>query len=553
MKRLIGLIVIFSFLLSGAAQARQQEWPEGWSEETSVGQYSIFSQRFGVAFAPDRELFFIAGLIGHRGNMELVIDFLKLDEKPQHQKRVLVNDNIYFADFPKVFIGSNGKIIVSWVEEVNRERHLKYRVFSSQGDFLEEKTILETPRRISNVYGKTDREGRVHLTWTGLGETGLEVHYSRISEKGHLEFGPFQLTSSDKFSYRGLVIGEEGFLNLFWVELHPVSADLQYRRFNLSGEPVGPIKTISQVSMMDRAGLPVLEINLDATRDSEGNIHLVWNAQGDGAALFRSGSDIFYARFQNGEMDKGPHNLIAYWADAHRPAIATGEDGISIAWEDHIRSPVRIAFFSTERVGGTPTEPVSLNIGTNSAFSPQIFLDNYGNDHVFWYNFFQDQRMIEVKTINNRFPVRPSFWYVVGLGLENPLQRLVYILGLNLFLSILNSLTQFHFLVIILLGLGYLGQILDLPKYTWLVVLTGFAFIFLLQETGWYYTPKYVDQGLELLNAALAAIFAIFFVRSFKGWVGIRDTVGQFIVFWLFIYWHTFFSFIPHYIQDIIP
>jgi len=553
MKKLIGLLVIFTLFGIGSIQARQLDWPEGWSEENLVGQYSIFSQRFGSAFDRESEIFYIAGLIGSRGDMKVVLDSLKAGPNVEPIGRHFIREDIYFADFPRVFVGASGKIIVTWLEEINRNRHLRFKVLDPEGNLIREGEILESPRRISNLYGKVDDRGRVHLSWTGLGDTGLEIHYARISQLGELELGPIQLTSSDKFSYRGLIIGDDNYLNLFWVELQQFSADLQYRRYNQQGEPEGPIITVAQVSMMDRAGLPVLDISLDAVKDREDNIHLVWNAQGDGAALFRSGSDIFYTRFKNGEMEINPRNLIAYWADAQNPSIAIEGNHLHIAWEDHLRSPVRISYFASVEVGEVPTDTVNLNIGTNSAFSPRVFLDGEGNAHVFWYNFFQDQRMIEVKTINNRYPDRPSFWYRVGLGTENPFQRLWYILGLNLFLSLLNSLTQLHFLVILLAILAYAGRFFDLRAHTWLVALTGFAFIFLLQETGWYYRPQFVDRGMELMNAGIAGLLVIIFFKTFKDWLGIKDMVGQFIVFWLFIYWHTFFSFIPHYIQDIIP
>ena len=553
MKRLIGLVVIFTLLGVGTVQARQLEWPEGWSEEKLVGQYSIFSQRFGAAFDEDSEIFYIAGLTGSRGDMKVVLDFLKPGRDIAHIGRFFVREDIYFADFPKVFVVESGKIIVTWLEEIDRNRHLNFRVLDGEGNFIREGKILQSPRRITNLSGKVDDQKRVHLAWTGLGDTGLEIHYARISQLGELELGPIQITSSEKFSYKGIIIGDDNYLNLFWIELQQFSADLQYRRYNHAGEPEGPIITVAQVSMMDRAGLPVLDINLDAAKDNEDNIHLVWNAQGDGAALFRSGSDIFYARFKDGEMKINPRNLIAYWADAHNPTIAARDGQLHISWEDHLRSPVRISYFSSGEVGKVPTDTVNLNIGTNSAFSPRVFLDGEGRAHVFWYNFFQDQRMIEVKTINNRYPEGPSFWYRVGLGTENPFQRLGYILGLNFFLALLNSLTQLHFLFILLVLLGYAGRFFNLRDHTWLVVLTGFAFIILLQETGWYYRPQFVDRGMELMNAGVAGLLVIIFLKTFKDWVGIKDTVGQFIVFWLFIYWHTFFSFIPHYIQDIIP
>ncbi len=553
MKKIIGLVIIISLFFLGTVSGRQLEWPEGWSEEHKLGQFSIFSQRFGAAFDQKEDTFFIAGLAGSRGNMQVVVDIFRPEAPPEHLERFIIRDGVYFADFPMVFIGSGEKIIVSWLEEIDRIRFLKYKVLNKRGEILGEETILQSPRRITNVYGKEDARGRLHLSWTGLGETGLEIHYARISEAGFLEMGPVQLTASNKFSYRGLVIAEEDFLNLFWIELHSFSADLQYRRFTMEGEPLAPVKTVAHVSLMDRAGLPVLEIYLDADLDKKGNIHLVWNAQGDGDALFRSGSDIFYARFKDGIMEIKPHNLVAYWADAHRAAIRAGEERVHIAWEDHLRSPVRISYISWDELREVPPEPVNLNIGTNSAFSPVVFLDRDANPHLFWYNFFQDQRMIEIKTINNRFPAQPSFWYRVGLGTENPFQRLSYILGLNFFLSLLNSLTQFHFLAVLLLILGYIGRFFDLRPYAWWIILSGFAFIFLLQETGWYYTPFYVNPGMEFLNAGLAGFLASIYIRTFKDWPGIRDAVGQFIVFWLFIYWQTFFSFIPHYIQDIIP
>ena len=554
MRRLTWFILGLAIFLGTGTAAREVEWPEGWSAAETINQYSIFSQRYDVEFNRKKDQFVVAGIKGSRGAMHLILDIFEAGITPRKKDRLLVRENSSFIDFPRVFIDSSGNFLLLWVEKVNRIRHIYFQKMDEEGNFIGERVIiLESPRRISNVRGFLDEKDRVHLNWTGLGETGLEIHYSRVGPGGEIELEPTALTSSEKFSYRGLILSDGEKLHLFWVELLQFSADLQYQQFNLEGDPLGSSQTIAHVSLVDRAGFPFLEISMDGVLDERGEIHLIWNAQGDGDDLFRSGSDIFYSRFRDGKMVVEPQNLIAYWADAHFPVIAMAGNKIKIAWEDHLRTPVRIAYQSWGKNQEGPIEPVYLNYGVNSGFSPHILIDGEGWAHVFWYNFFQDRNIIEVKAINHRYPGSPSFWYQLGLGTENPLQRLLYVLGLNFLLALLNSLTQLHFIIIVISMLALAGNYLDLKKFAWGVIFTGFALIFLLQETGWYYQPLYLESGFEFLSSALAALLVYVFLRAFSDWPGIKDAMGQFIVFWLFVYWQTFFSFIPHYINEIIP
>jgi len=553
-KKSAALALLILLLFSFSAYARQLDWPEGWSAEEEIAKFNIYSTEYSVAKDESNERFYIAGIDGPRRNMRVEVIGICYGEESEDPFKFSTSPQ-YFVQSPLIFSDELGRLHLFWVEEKERRRYLQQKILSPKGDILEEKmTIWSTPRRISGLQGKAGEDGRVHLLWTGLGELGLEIFYARTLPDGGLEKGPVEMTSSEKFSHSGqVVIDSRDQLHLFWIEIYPTVAVLQYQVFDQEGNPLSSKETVGQVSVVDASGFPMIETSIALEIDEDDTIFVVWNALISEPGLFRTGSNIFFASLKNGEFLTEPTSLTGWGIEAFNIDIAVDTEGMHLVWEDRFRTPVRVNYVPIDEQGNFKQEPLVLNIKTISAFSPKIFLDPDGNSHVFWYNYFEERGRIELITINQRDPEMPFLSYYLGLGTQQPFLRVSYVLTLNLFLAILNSISQLHFLVAILVILYALSRFMHLKTYTWELVLCGYALIFLLQETGWYYQPQIVPPGLEYLAAFLAGLFGILFIRSFRDWPGIKDVLGQFIVFYIFIYWYTFFTFIPHYILEITP
>lgn len=537
-------------------EARQKElaWPQGWSRERIVATLGVYSQRYATALCSRGEGLFVLGIFGERTDMVLQLHAFSPSGEALSTEPLILSDPAFYLDWPAVSLGPDGRKHIFWVEEGTGDRQLKYLILHEDyGVFRDEQVVLQSPRRLSSVQTQVDEEGRVHLLWTGRGATGLEIFYTRFSPQGDMLIEPRPITDSPGFSYGGILLPDPWALNIAWVEVSPEGALLQFQSYDDDLNPRNDVTTLDLVSQVDQLGNPLLEARVSGFVDGEGAVHLLYNGQIGGPLFGKPGSNIYYARLWQGEFQVFPRNLTPLWSEAHRPYVSGGGGVVHGTWEERGGDLSRVMYTKLGQGGDSIQEPLALNIATHPSFQPRIHGDDEGFAYAFWFRFFDDSRHIQLSFLNTRYPVGPSLWHRLGIGDQEPLQSVFYVLGLSGIMSFFQAFSQIHLLILTVLVLQALCRYWDLKGYSFFLSLLGLFLLLILQETGLYLQPHYGGPGFEILSALLAAALAYLFYPSLKTWWGFQDTLSQSIFLGVFLYGFTFFSHIPHYILESLP
>ncbi len=555
--KIILIVLAFVILFSSQVQGRDLAalWPEGWSKEESLGYFSIFSQRYSSAYSQEEDVLYVLGIRGERGHMHLILLPAMFNGQLEKGNPLVINKPAYFVNYPLLLTGGNGLKHILWLEEEGQDRQLRYVILDAENElFQKEKVIWETPRRMANLRGTLGKDGSVHLIWTGRGETGLEVFYCQLDPAGNMRISPEPLTESERFSSRGQIfVDSQGHVHFYWIEIGQQFVLLNFQLFDAEMNPLTEQKRVLNLSALNPLGNPEVDSDITGVMDEDDRVHMVWSGDYFLNGFTEPGSDIMYGFIENGELISEPLRITRGWRNHIRPSVMGHENLLYLVWEDSTREPTRIYHSALNVEDKQFSRPEILNVGTVAGFYPQVHVDEAGHVYSLWFKFLQDSRMLSISLLNTRLPAVMPFWYVLGVADDEPVKSLVFILGLNMAMTIINGASQLHFLALAILLIVLLRGRVNLDNYPYLLPLAAFSFILLLQETGFFLQPQYGAHGIEIPAAILASVFSIVFVRSFKNWSGLNDIIGQIALIGLFIYWYSFFIYIPHYIMVSIP
>jgi len=347
---LVGILLILSFAAVGIALQPRQD--TSFSAQSSVENYEdmkpfedsdIWTEDHGVTFKNSTSRNTSSDL-DHNGNIDVAweddrtgernIFYVKLRNRDGEKliNDFRVTDNERPSLNPKIATRENN-IFVIWQENEGDGWNLyfsKLEYSDEEISFVEEKERIELlelgegePKEYSFIRGEN---ARFHLVYERSKEGERNIYYARINTEGGTTMGPLPITDSPDFSQNPKIRrARNDHLHILWLEPIERNNGLFYKQIDLDGNTEEERKRLTVVKRLTR---------YDLTRDSEGQLHLVF----DDDRYHDYKRDVIYQRLDGSGKIITDDTLITQRDDDNNsfsPSITLGkEDEMFVSWAD---------------------------------------------------------------------------------------------------------------------------------------------------------------------------------------------------------------------------
>lgn len=529
------LLIIMLFLNSWAIEAI--EWPEGWSEVTTLYSVSINSSTIGLAI--DDKAIILSWIEGGRMNGELYFQRLLIDEKPP--KPTLLGEGEFFSN-PALLFDDQGYSHIVWEGRQEGREVIYYTRVDPRGEIVEPRALLTSPYLIGHVDLIKDGD-ELYLLWSGRDEETMnfDIFMMPFTTSGDSIEPPVNLTRTPLISGRSRAIILRGEIHLLWMDYVSDRYHIYYQPFSLKGEPLKEslhLDTVYNIGSRDRPAL---------LAGAKGDLHLLWNGDSSALGLLPVASGLTYMQLRDGEIVNRERILEGH-STIQRPTMARINDkNLGVLWQDNRRGPLQVHYLELEEGGDVLKGPIPLDITSRASHAPKMVVDENEHQYVFWLSFDDEGRDYQLSMIHTRSVALPSIWYKMGLHPQHPLPNLLFVLLANLLLSLIITLIHPWIYLLPLLLFSLLerrGLLEDIEERRYQALFLLFAFLFLIQGFYAFIEPIGASFSFHGVGAILSSLVTILFLRSLKHF-SLASTMNRLVLILLWLYWFHYFIYIP--------
>lgn len=301
---------------------------------------------------------------------------------------------------PKIAIGSDGEIYVTWTTPLSKPYTGNVRFARSVDageNFSEPVTVNADRQEITHRFDAltVDREGRVFIAWIDKRDLvaakasgsnayrGAAVYYAVSEDRGANFRGDYKLADHSCECCRiGLYAAPEGGVLAMWRHVfEPNIRDHALARMNANGE-AGPVRRVTfddwRIDACPHHGPSI-------AGDADGTLHAVWFTEG------KRRSGVYYGRLGDGTVE----GLRRIGGDAAAHAdVAVAGDRVAVAWKEFDGQRTRLR--ATVSVDGGRTWHEHQLATTEGASGQPVLLTHDDRFYVFWHTRHQPLAVVAI-------------------------------------------------------------------------------------------------------------------------------------------------------------
>lgn len=518
------------------------EWPEGWSEVTSLNPVSINSSTIGLAI--EEETISLCWIEGSRIGGRLLYQNISPLQEPDSLLHLATGD---FFSHPALILDGDGHGHIVWEGRVEGQEVVYYTRVDERGEGIEPEVLYSSSYLVGHLDLLLEGE-TLYLFWSGRDDETMDfdIFMMPFTTSGRPLASPVNLTRTSAISGRSRAMIREGEIHLLWMDYVSERYHLYYQSFTTQGEALREslhLDTVYNLGSRDRPDL--------LAGSKEGHLHLLWNGDSTALGLLPVASGLTYMEIRDGEI-LTRERIYEHHSTIQRPSMTRIDDRIlGVLWQDNRRGPLQAHYLEVEEGGQVLKDPISLDSSSRASHAPKMVVDESGYQYVFWLAFDEEGRDYQISSINTRSVAQPSIWYKMGLHPKYPLFHLLFVLVANLLLSLI--ITFIHpwiyllpfFLLSLLERKGLLEEI-DERFYDVLFLL--FTLLFFLQGLYVFIEPVGSSFSLHLLGAILSSLVTILFIKRLRDF-SLVSTMNRLVLILLWLFWFNYFTYIPQVIE----
>jgi hypothetical protein len=254
------------------------------------------------------------------------------------------------------------EVYVVWEDPEDGDSDIYYRYFDGTEWQLEEEISIDGGVEPQTSPSVAADGVMVHIVWQDLGDGDADIYYRRFNGTA---WEPEREVSTDVGTEDQLnpsVFAWNGRVHVVWEDLGDGDPDIYYRYYN------GTAWESEQEVSSDLGNEPQSNPSI-ATED--GQVHIVWENQGDGDA------DIYYRLF-NGtawEPEQEISSDVGTETQA-KPSIAATASMVHVVWEDQGGGDIDISYRLFNGTGWEIEQEISNDSGAELQSNPSVSVEN---------------------------------------------------------------------------------------------------------------------------------------------------------------------------------
>ncbi|GEM_PF-1312381 len=535
------LILLLIFFTSGGLSFAQEEWPEGWSREGSVAVFGDYSRDYSLLITGSGDRL----VAGFEGSTVRNIRATLL----RNGNEIYTSPTFFNAFQSELVVDERGGYHLFWVEREGSLQRILYTYIDGDGEIRQDSLILrESPSRIDGMTAVERVEGEIHLIWSDVERPeGVLLHM--IIEEGQI-VQDYQVLVKDPFRPTGstFVFDREGYLHLFWRKIDDWEMNCYYQKFTPEGEAAGPADKLVKLTNLDGDRRPVIDAELKAFWDEEGQIYLIFSGQDQQAGM--DNGHFSQIVLEKGRSPGEPMRISPSFQRLQSMDAIITPEALHLAWVHFQGNRYRPFYMKVSREGEIQYGPQVMDLTTSGGLNPRLARDN-DSIHYFWQRTGSEVGTVDILARNDGNPQSPPLGYALGLGKRNPHLGFLYVLGVGfVYAALLTVFAKFlgpvavYFILALANRLKLIGNLEKFPVHGALVIMAG---LFLFQDTVLDFIHlEWSGRFFPLLAASLASAFALLMKKGEKRWLKLDNTMGWVFFMVLWLYWYTFLITVPN-------
>ncbi len=538
MGRILLLIFLLVFLLSGSGLC--SEWPEGWSRIEHLGKSSRNAPDYDLAFSKEGHIILAAGRGGF-GSMQIAVQY--------QGKEVFLSSEQFAVYSPQLEVDEDGNWHLFYTKRTREDYEIVYNKFSSAGEIIiRDQVLYSIDRRIFNP-DVTIKGQNLYLVWTVYMRPHYALKYQKIATAGQV-LEEAELRKADGSIESTLEVDWEGNLNLFWRVIEGWDLNLYYQTFLSSGEPKTERQHVTRLTPLDDKRKPLTDSRVLSSPGRDDEIIVVFNMLDREEFRGRDLSYFAMMKVEGGEILEGPKKVSPSMLNIREAYIAVHDQDIHLGFVQFRGGRFQPLYLPLDYEGRMVGESQVLDVSLADSFRSRILTDQDGYVYYTWQRYDAQEEAYDIWSRNNRYPEKPPLSFRLGFGEESLLTGYFYVFGLSLIYGVLRTLVRLPIMFLVFLGTFYLPRRFScrlLEKYPLHGGLVVFSVIFLLQDSFLDFFPVTLPcSSMSITAAVLATLFTFMFMKLAWKWLTFSSIEGFFSIIFIWIYWSTFFTLIPH-------